>query len=108
MARGRMPGNMGNMMKQVKKMQKDMEKMQKELEEKEYTATAGGGAIEVTVNGKNEVLDINLDEAIVDRDEIEMLEDLVIASINSAMEKAKEDSQKSMGKLTGGMNIPGL
>src|SRR6056297_450101 len=108
MARGRMPGNMGNMMKQVQKMQKDMEKMQKELEEREYDASAGGGAISAVVNGKKELLKIDLDEDIVDPDDVEMLQDLIIASVNAAMEKATADSEKTMGKLTGGMNIPGM
>ena len=101
-------GNMGNMMKQVQKMQKNMEKMQAELEEREYETTAGGGAIKVKVNGKKELLDIALDEAIVDPDDIEMLQDLIIAAINEALRTADSEMNKEMGKLTGGMNIPGL
>lgn len=106
--RKQMPGNMGNMMKQVQKMQKNMEKTQKELSAKEYEASAGGGAITAIVNGKHELVSINLDEDIVDPDDVEMLQDLIIASVNTALEKAVNDSEKSMGKLTGGMNIPGL
>lgn len=108
MARRRMPGNMGNMMKQVQKMQKDMVKMQQELEEREYEASAGGGAITAIVNGKKELIKIDLDEDIVDPDDVEMLQDLIIASVNAAMEKATKDGEKTMGKLTGGMNIPGM
>jgi DNA-binding YbaB/EbfC family protein len=111
MARRRVPsngGNMGNMMKQVQKMQKDMTKIQGELEEREYEASAGGGAITAVVNGKKELLKINLDEDIVDPEDIEMLQDLIITSVNAAMLKANEDSEKTMGKLTGGMNIPGM
>lgn len=108
MARRRMPGNMGNMMKQVQKMQKDMAKMQSELETREYDASAGGGAITATVNGKKELINIELDKDIVDPDDVEMLQDLIIASVNSAMEKASQDSEKTLGKLTGGMNIPGM
>lgn len=111
MARRRMPnnmGNMGNMMKQVQKMQKDMEKAQSNLEEKEYEASAGGGAITAVVNGKKELIKIELDEDIVDSDDIEMLQDLIITSVNAALLKANQDSEKTMGKLTGGMNIPGM
>jgi len=101
-------GNMGNMMKQVQKMQKDMEKVQGELEEKEFETTAGGGAIKVKVNGKKELLDIQLDEGIVDPEDIEMLQDLIIAAVNEAMRTADAEVNKEMGKLTGGMNVPGL
>jgi DNA-binding YbaB/EbfC family protein len=108
MGRGKMPGNMGNMMKQVQKVQKDMEKKQKELETREYDASAGGGAITAVVNGKKELLKIDLDEDVVDPEDVEMLQDLIIASVNAAMGKATDDSEKTMGKLTGGMNIPGM
>ena len=93
-----MPGNMNNLMKQAQKMQKQMEESQKALEEKEYTAAAGGGAVEVTVSGKKEV---------VDPDDIEMLEDLIIAATNEALRKMEEDSSSVMSKLTGGLgNLP--
>jgi DNA-binding YbaB/EbfC family protein len=114
MARRRTPnnmggmGNMGNMMKQVQKMQKDMEKVQNDLEEREYEASAGGGAITAVVNGKKELIKIELDEDIVDSDDIEMLQDLIITSVNAALLKANQDSEKTMGKVTGGMNIPGM
>lgn len=106
--RPKMPGNMGNMMKQAQKMQKQMQKMQSDIEKQEFEASAGGGAITAQVNGKKEVLSINLDEAIVDPEDIEMLEDLIVAAVNSAMEKADKAMEKQMGKLTGGLNIPGL
>jgi DNA-binding YbaB/EbfC family protein len=101
-------GNMGGMMKQVQKMQKDMEKAQKELEAATYEASAGGGAIKLAVNGKKEIISLELSEAIVDPDDIEMLQDLLIVAINDAMKQVDEQSDKVMGKMTGGMNIPGL
>lgn len=111
MAKGRkgmVPGNMNNMMKQVQKMQADMQKMQAELEVSEFEASAGGGAIKVVVNGKKEVLSIDLNESIVDPDDIEMLQDLIIVAVNEALRTADEAMNKGMGKLTGGMSIPGL
>ncbi|MDK2920019.1 MAG: nucleoid-associated protein EbfC [Candidatus Petromonas sp.] len=103
-----MPGNMNNMLKQVQKMQKQMEKVQAEIEEKEVEATAGGGAITVKVNGKRELLDIEIKPEVVDPDDVEMLQDLIVAAVNEAMRKAEEMASKEMGKITGGMNIPGL
>ena len=98
-----MPGNMNNLMKQAQRMQRQMEDAQKELEEKEVTATAGGGAVEVTVSGKHEVTKIKLSEEVVDPDDIEMLEDLIMAATNEAFRKLDEESQSSMAKITGGM-----
>ena len=100
---GGMPGNMNNLMKQAQRMQRQMEEAQKELEEKEVTATAGGGAVEVTVSGKYEVTKIKLSEEVVDPDDIEMLEDLIMAATNEAFRKLDEESQSSMAKITGGM-----
>ena len=100
---GGMPGNMNNLMKQAQRMQRQMEEAQKELEEKEVTATAGGGAVEVTVSGKHEVTKIKLSEEVVDPDDIEMLEDLIMAATNEAFRKLDEESQSSMAKNTGGM-----
>ena len=100
---GGMPGNMNNLMKQAQRMQRQMEEAQKELEEKEVTATAGGGAVEVTVSGKHEVTKIKLSEEVVDPDDIEMLEDLIMAATNEAFRKLYEESQSSMAKITGGM-----
>ncbi len=103
-----MPGNMGNMMKQVQKMQAQMQKAQEDIENQEFTASAGGGALKVKVNGKKELLSIDIDEDVVDPDDVEMLQDLIIAAVNEAMRTADETMNKEMGKLTGGMNIPGL
>ena len=99
---GGMPGNMNNLMKQAQKMQRQMEVTQKEMEEKEYEATAGGGAVTVKVSGKKEVLSVKLSEEVVDPDDIEMLEDLIVAATNEALRQLEEDSAKSMEALTGG------
>ncbi|MCC8168288.1 MAG: YbaB/EbfC family nucleoid-associated protein [Clostridiales bacterium] len=100
---GGMPGNMNNLMKQAQRMQRQMEEAQKELEEKEVTAAAGGGAVEVTVSGKKEVTKVKLSEEVVDPDDIEMLEDLIMAATNEALRQIEEVSQESMSKITGGM-----
>lgn len=100
---GGMPGNMNNLMKQAQRMQRQMEEAQKAMEEKEVTATAGGGAVEVTVSGKHEVLKVKLAPEVVDPDDIEMLEDLIMAATNEAFRKIEEESQQSMAKITGGM-----
>ena len=101
-----MPGNMANLMKQAQKMQRQMEEKAKELETKEFTASAGGGAVEVTVSGKREVIGVKLAEEVVDPDDIEMLEDLVMAAVNEALRQVDEESSSAMSKFTGGM--PGL
>lgn len=98
-----MPGNMNNLMKQAQKMQKQMEETTKELEEKEITATAGGGAVEVVVTGKKEIKSVKLDPEVVDPDDIEMLEDLIVAATNEALRKMEEYSQAQMAKVTGGL-----
>lgn len=100
---GMMPGNMNNLMKQAQKMQKQMEEATKELEEKEITAAAGGGAVEVTISGKREVTKVKLAEEVVDPDDIEMLEDLLMAATNEALRQIEEASQQSMSKITGGL-----
>ena len=100
---GGMPGNMANLMKQAQKMQRQMEEQAKELETKEFTATAGGGAVEVTVTGKREVTKVKLAEEVVDPDDIEMLEDLTMAAVNEAIRKIEEVSAQKMSKITGGM-----
>lgn len=105
--RGGMP-NMNNMMKQVKKMQQDMEKAQQELEEKEFTSSAGGGVVEATVTGKKVVKAIKIDPDVVDPDDVEMLQDLIMVAINDATSQADKFNEENMGKLTGGINIPGL
>ena len=96
-----MPGNMNNLMKQAQKMQKQMEENQKALEEKEFTA--GGGAVEVTVSGKKEVTKVKLAEEVVDPDDVEMLEDLIMAATNEALRKMEAETQAVMSKLTGGL-----
>ena len=98
-----MPGNMGNLMKQAQKMQRQMEESQKELEEKEFTAKAGGGAVEVTVTGKKLIKSIKLQEEIVDPEDIETLEDSIVAALNEALKQVDEASSSSMSKLTGGL-----
>lgn len=100
---GGMPGNMNNLMKQAQRMQRQMEETTKELEEKEYSASAGGGAVTVTVSGKKEVLSVKLAEEVVDPDDIEMLQDLIVAATNEALRKVEEESQAAMSKLTGGL-----
>ncbi len=98
-----MPGNMANLMKQAQKMQKQMEDATKELEEIEMTAAAGGGAVEATVSGKRVVTKIKIDPEAVDPDDVEMLEDLIMAAVNEAMRQIDEYSQDKMGKITGGL-----
>lgn len=107
---GMMPGNMNNLMKQAQKMQRQMEEQAKEMETKEFTATAGGGAVEVTVSGVKEIVKVKLDEEVVDPDDIEMLEDLIVAAVNEALRKVDEESTSAMSKLTGGLGggMPGL
>lgn len=100
---GGMPGNMNNLMKQAQKMQKQMEEATKELEESVVTATAGGGAVEVTMTGKREVTKVKLAEEVVDPDDIEMLEDLIMAATNEAIRKVEDLSQSSMSRITGGL-----
>ena len=100
---GMMPGNMNNLMKQAQKMQRQMEENQKALEEKEFTAAAGGGVVEVTISGKKEVTKVSLKEEVVDPDDIEMLEDLIMAAMNEAIRMQDEDQKNSMGKITGGL-----
>ena len=100
---GGMPGNMNNLMKQAQKMQKQMEENQKALEEKEFTATAGGGAVEVTVSGKREIVKVKLSEEAVDPDDVEMLEDLIVAATNEALRQAEEAAASAMSALTGGL-----
>ena len=100
---GGMPGHMNNLMKQAQKMQKQMEENQKALEEKEFTATAGGGAVEVTVSGKREIVKVKLSEEAVDPDDVEMLEDLIVAATNEALRQAEEAAASAMSALTGGL-----
>lgn len=109
MPKGGFPGmgNMNNMMKQVQKMQKDMAKLQEEVEQRQVEASAGGGAVTVVVTGKKEITSITLKPEIVDPDDIEMLQDLIMAAVNEAIRKADDMVSKEMSKITGGMSLPG-
>ena len=98
-----MPGNMGNLMKQAQKMQKQMEEQAKEMETREFTGTAGGGAVSVTVSGKKEVTKVTLQKDAVDPDDVEMLEDLIMAATNEALHQMEEANQNALGRLTGGL-----
>ena len=110
MAKGGFPGgmNMQNMMRQAQQMQAKMQQMQAEIEEREVEATAGGGMVRVVASGKKLVKSIEIKEEVVDPDDVEMLQDLVIAAVNEALAKADEMMQTEMGKITGGMNLGGL
>lgn len=96
------------MMKQVQKMQAEMAKAQEALAEKTVEATAGGGAVTVTANGHQQILSIKIDPAAVDPDDVEMLEDLVLAAVNEALRRSQEMAAEAMAQVTGGLNIPGL
>jgi hypothetical protein len=98
-----MPGNMSNLMKQAQRMQRQMEEGQQELETKEFSAKSGGGAVEVTVSGKKEVLSIKLSEEAVDPEDIETLQDMIVAATNEALRQAQEASEQILGKMTGGL-----
>lgn len=100
--------NMGNIMKQVQKMQKQMQKAQEELKEKTVQGSAGGGMVTVTANGHKEIIAVEIKEEVVDPEDIEMLQDLVLAATNDALRQVDELVAKEMGKFTGGLNIPGL
>ena len=100
---GAMPGNMANLMKQAQKMQRQMEEAQKDLEEKDFSASAGGGAVEVTFSGKRELKSIRISEDAVDPEDVETLEDLIMAAVNEALRKIEEESTSSMGNLAGGL-----
>lgn len=113
MAKGRFPGmggmgNMGQMLKQAQKMQEDMAKLNDELSQREVTATVGGGAVSVTANGKKEISEIKISPSAVDPQDVEMLQDLVLAAVNEALRKAEEMAGAEMAKITGGLNLPGM
>ncbi len=95
-----------NMIKQAQKMQQDMQKMQSELEEKEYTASAGGGVVTAVVTGKRELKALTIDPEAVDPEDVEMLQDLIVASVNEAIRAAETDMASTMQKLTGGLGLP--
>ncbi|RFB31471.1 YbaB/EbfC family nucleoid-associated protein [Brevibacillus sp. VP] len=100
--------NMQQMMKQVKKMQDEMQKAQEQLKDRVVEGTAGGGAVVVKANGHKQVIDVTINPEVVDSEDVEMLQDLVLAAINDAMKNVDEVVGKEMGRFTGGMNIPGL
>lgn len=110
MAKGGFPGgfNINNMLKQAQQMQEQMKKVQEELVQKTVEATAGGGMIKAVANGRKELVSIKIDPNAVDKDDIEMLEDLVLAAVNQALRNAEEMIAAEMSKVTGGLNIPGL
>ncbi len=100
--------NVSNVVKQAQKMQEEMEKIQAEIEEKTVEATSGGGVVKVVVNGKKELVSLNISPEAVDPDDVETLEDLVIAAVNDALKQAEEMMAEGMSAVTGGLNIPGL
>ena len=105
-----MPGGMNQaaMMKQVQKMQQDMLRMQEEMESKTYSASAGGGMVKAEVNGKNEVVNLEINPEAVDPDDVDMLQDMVIAAVNEALRAAETDKANNMSRMTGGLNLGGL
>jgi nucleoid-associated protein EbfC len=100
--------NMNNLMKQAQKLQQQMEDMQKDLETKRYEEKAGGGAVVVVVNGKKQIVDLKINPDVVDPEDVEMLQDLIVTACNAALRKAESETANQMGKLTGGLNIPGM
>lgn len=100
--------NMNSMIKQAQKMQEDMGKLQEDLEQKVYEITSGGGAVQVTITGKREVKAISVKPEVVDPDDIEMLQDLLVAAVNEAIRKVDDVSEKEMSKITGGFSMPGI
>ena len=105
-----MPGGMNQaaLMKQAQKMQQDMLRMQEEMENKVFTATAGGGMVKAGVNGKHEIVELTINPEAVDPDDVDMLQDMIIAAVNEAMRAADTDSANNMSRLTGGLNLGGL
>ncbi len=102
------PGNMNQMLKQAQKMQADMAALQEDLEQREYTATSGGGMVEVTVDGTHLIKSIKINPDAVDPEDIEMLEDFVTLAVNEAISNAIKTSEEEMGAITGGLNMPGM
>jgi DNA-binding YbaB/EbfC family protein len=105
---GGIPGHMNKLMKQAQRMQRQMEESQKELESKEFTAKAGGGAVEVTVTGNKEITKVKLSKDVVDPEDIEMLEDLIMAACNEALRTAEEAHAEAMSQMTGGLGLGGM
>ena len=101
-------GGMGNIMKQAQQMQKRMAQLQQELEERRFEATAGGGMVTAVVSGKQQLISLVIDPKAVDPEDVEMLQDLVVAAVSEALKQSQKISEEEMGKITGGLNIPGL
>ncbi len=101
-------GNMQGMMKKVQKMQADMQKMQEELKQRTVETSVGGGVVSVTMNGEKQVESIKIDPAAVDPEDVEMLEDLIVAAVNESSKKVDDMTASEMSKITGGMNLPGM
>jgi nucleoid-associated protein EbfC len=106
MMRGGGMGNMQNMMKQMQKMQKQMQEAQEQLAEKQFEGTAGGGMVKVSMSGQKQVIDVQIKEEVVDPDDIDMLQDLVLAAVNDALKKVDDETNQTMGQFTKGMNLP--
>ena len=102
------PTNMQSMIKQAQKMQEDMTALQEELDAREYEVKAGGGVVTVKINGKLEVLSIDVAPEVVDPDDIETMTDIIVAAVNEAIKKVNETNSDEMGKITGGLNVPGI
>ena len=102
------PQNMQSMLRQAQKMQEDIEAKKAELEEKEYVVSSGGGMVEITVKGNHEVKAIGINPEVVDPEDVEMLEDMLLAAFNEAIRQIDEESERELEKITGGLNIPGL
>lgn len=100
---GGMPGNMGNLMKQAQKMQRQMQEAQKKLEESEFTATSGGGVVEVTITGDKKIKSLKISEEVVDPEDIDTLQDLIVAAVNEAFATADNAASESLGKISGGV-----
>nr|WP_172656839.1 YbaB/EbfC family nucleoid-associated protein [Domibacillus robiginosus] len=106
MMRGGGMGNMQNMMKQMQKMQKQMQEAQEQLAEKQFEGTAGGGMVKISMSGQKQVIDVQIKEEVVDPDDIDMLQDLVLAAVNDALKKVDDETNQTMGQFTKGMNLP--
>ena len=102
------PSNMQSMIRQAQKMQEQMTALQEELDAREYDIAAGGGAVKIKISGKKEILSVTLDPDIVDPDDIESLQDVLVAAMNEAIRKVEDTNAAEMGKVTGGMNLPGM
>lgn len=105
---GKGPQNVNDMIKQAQKMQSQITELQEEIEKREFTTTVGGGAVELTQNGKKEVLSLKIKPEVVDPEDIEMLEDLIISAVNEGIKKIEETMEAEMSKITGGISLPGL